>query len=46
VSHEHPDNVLLKLTVGNQNHRLHVQLHDQILYVLDTTLCNRYQFPE
>jgi len=42
VSQAHPANVLLKLTVGNQNRRLHVKPHDQILYVHDTTLCNRH----
>jgi hypothetical protein len=35
----HP-NILLKSKMGTQNGRLHVQPHE-ILYVHDTTLCNR-----
>jgi len=42
VSYAHPANVLLKLTVGIKNCRLHVKPHDQILYIHDATLCSRW----
>jgi len=35
-------NLLLKLTVATHNIRLHIKLHDQIMYVPDTVLCSRY----
>jgi len=42
VSHAHPAIFLLKLTADIQNCRIHVKPHDHILYIHDTTLCNRW----